>query len=371
MIRKNLTPLAFYASLDEQLRRNTGPYAGAKALFIPTETLIPFQVIVQSGDGIDTAYIVPEGTEKLGFDEGGWTELTSFYPGQLTYTDYASDGYGIVTYVPAAMISRILEGRYSIVVYLTSGAEYWSDHFVAVADHSGMLTVTWSSEKDLVCRGGRVAYEGTGYVNMLYIPAELSFPDYKFDEEGEERNGYNFPSKQTSEKTYKFTFGATEGMCDGLRLARLSDNVTVTDRYGNTYICDTFLITPSALEGGYMAQVECEFETDTVVVQAARAIDGTDDVPVVSFNGQLVDEGSIISLPYHSGGGNGPVVLVAETPASSVAIESDIEGWRVENRSQFIYISFDGEYGDESTTADITLETNAGTLTFSVSASSQ
>ena len=107
------------------------------------------------------------------------------------------------------------------------------------------------------------------YVNYLWIPADIAMPDYTFEEEGEERDGFFFATKQTSEKTYRFAFLATEEICDALRIVGLSDMVSITDQLGRRYICDKFSMTPDWQQQGYLASVACEFQTDTVVIRRA------------------------------------------------------------------------------------------------------
>ena len=115
-------------------------------------------------------------------------------------------------------------------------------------------------------------------------------PDYEFEEEGEERDGYFFPEKQISEKTYKFSFLAPEYLCDVMRLIRLSDIVQVTDKYGHLYNVDSFLIEPKWQQQGNLANVECEFQTDTVVKKIGRGyINGHAD-----FNGDFNNDFKII-----------------------------------------------------------------------------
>ena len=55
-----------------------------------------------------------------------------------------------------------------------------------------------------------------------------------------------------------------------MRLIRLSDIVVVRDKYGRTYNCDTFLITPNWQTQGDLASVEIEFTTSTVVKKIGR-----------------------------------------------------------------------------------------------------
>jgi hypothetical protein len=113
-----------------------------------------------------------------------------------------------------------------------------------------------------------IAY-GHGYRNTLYLNTQLGKPEYEFNEEGENRDGFFFPEKQISEKKYKCQVLAPEYLCDVMRLIRMCDHVRVTDK-GRIYDCDTFLITPEWQEQGNLASVEIEFETDTVVKKIGK-----------------------------------------------------------------------------------------------------
>lgn len=111
---------------------------------------------------------------------------------------------------------------------------------------------------------------GERYRNRLYFCTELGRPDYEFSEEGETRDGYFFPEKQVSEKTYHFMILAPEYLCDVMRFIRMSDYKVVRDQFGRVYECDTFLITPKWQNQGYLASVDVEFQTDTVVKKIGR-----------------------------------------------------------------------------------------------------
>jgi hypothetical protein len=97
----------------------------------------------------------------------------------------------------------------------------------------------------------------------------LARPDYNFEEEGEDRDGYFFPAKQISEKVYRFNFIAPEYLLDAMRLIRMSDHVVITCK-GETYTADSFLLSPTWEDQGDLAGVDAEFETATVVKKIGR-----------------------------------------------------------------------------------------------------
>ena len=128
--------------------------------------------------------------------------------------------------------------------------------------------------------GCRIVYplgENSVFQNTLYLNTELGKPEYEFNEEGEQRDGYFFSELQISEKKYKATFLASEYLCDVMRFIRMADYVKITDKYGNIYRADTFLITPKWEAQGDLASVDMEFTCDTVAKKIARPVSSVGD----------------------------------------------------------------------------------------------
>jgi hypothetical protein len=154
---------------------------------------------------------------------------------------------------------------------LSDGVQTWySEMFTVVQDVSGYLKIQWWDIENLVFDAGQIVYKNPDFKNTLYLSTELGKPDYEFEEDGEERDGYFFPEKQISVKTFKCTILAPEFLCDVMRFIRMADYIHITDKYGREYDCDTFLITPKWQTQGDLASVEIEFKTNTVVKKIGR-----------------------------------------------------------------------------------------------------
>ncbi|MFR8762171.1 MAG: hypothetical protein ACLVFT_05135, partial [Megasphaera lornae] len=183
----------------------------------------------------------------------------------LQIVRFANYGYDVIVYPGIGQMAlNFPEGRYTMMI--NDGVQtFVSDVFTWVSGTmDGYLCVEWSDAQNMEVDGGQIVYEGVPFKNRVYLCTELGKPEYKFEEEGEERDGYFFPEKQISEKTFRFIFLAPEYLCDVMRLIRMSDFVTVYSQ-GRKYDCDTFLITPKWQTQGNLASVECEFECATVV----------------------------------------------------------------------------------------------------------
>jgi hypothetical protein len=188
----------------------------------------------------------------------------------LQIVRFSALGYDVIVY-PGILPMPLnqLDGIYYAV--LSDNVQTWySEMFTVVQDVSGYLKIQWYDKENAVFDAGTIVYQNPQFKNVLYLCTELGKPEYKFEEEGEDRDGYFFPEKQISEKTYRAICLAPEYLCDVMRLIRMADYVNVTDKYGRTYDCDTFLITPKWQTQGDLASVEIEFETATVVKKIGR-----------------------------------------------------------------------------------------------------
>lgn len=262
----NLSVLPFYEGLQYQDYKKTYAYKNVYPLFTPMNRLLPFQIIR------------PTRTNEIQWVriyDYKYTNLLKDITSQMLETGlqiirFPNYGYDVISHngiLPMAL--DFLDGRYMIAI--NDGVDtFYSDVFTWVSGGmNNYLCIEWYDKNNMAFDGGQIVYEGTLFKNRVYVLSELGKPEYKFEEEGEERDGYFFPEKQISEKTYRFSFLAPEYLCDVMRLIRMSDYVTVYSQ-SRKYNCDTFLITPKWQTQGDLASVECEFECATVVKKIGR-----------------------------------------------------------------------------------------------------
>lgn len=282
----NLSVLPWYGSLAEQQAKKSYAYGEVYPLYAPADFFLPFQLIRKTRTNeIRSFKVVNANTNAVIAD---YTEHVK--DAGLQIVRFENLGYDVILF-PAYMPMPLnqFDGRYYFT--MSDGVETWYSEVITVVQNvSAYLKVQWWDVENLVFDNGQIVYKNPTFKNTLYLNTELGMPDYEFEEEGEERDGYFFPEKQISEKTYKFSFLAPEYLCDVMRLIRLSDIVQVTDKYGHLYNVDSFLIEPKWQQQGNLASVECEFQTDTVVKKIGRGyITGHAD-----FNGDFNNDFNII-----------------------------------------------------------------------------
>lgn len=262
----NYSPLPFFRDIRAQLHRQPYAYGAVYPLLVPAGRLIPFQIQKAGGGAAVKAEVLTLG----GTAAADITERLA--AGGMTLWRADGGGKEIVVYPALKDFSEPLpEGRYYVRLTDEAGTVWFSEVFTSVSGVPDCLTVEWWDDADMMADGGAMIYASVPYRNRVYLRSDVGKPGYEFEEEGEERDGYFFPEKRMSEKTYKFVFLAPEYLCDAMRLAPLSDHVAVRDRLGRAYSCDTFSIAPKWEAQGDLAAVEAEFQTCTVVKKAGMA----------------------------------------------------------------------------------------------------
>lgn len=261
----NISVLPWYTSIEQQNHRKSYAYGTIYPLFTPKRTLLPFQIMRNtSSRDITRAQL---------YDKNGvlFADITTALKETgLQIVPFASLGYDVIVY-PSLLPFAIDTPDGIYYARMTDGVNVWySEMFTIVGDLSGYLKIEWYDVENFVFDAGQIVYQNPKFHNVLYLYTELGKPEYPFEEEGETRDGYFFPEKQISEKTYRCMALAPEYLCDVMRFIRMSDKVFVTDKYGRQYDCDTFLITPKWQTQGDLASVEIEFGTATVAKKIGR-----------------------------------------------------------------------------------------------------
>ena len=151
---------------------------------------------------------------------------------------------------------------------LSDGIDTWYSAYFGFCEPC--MRIEWYDVEDFLFDAGAIAYSN-GYKNEMFFDAEIGMPEYEFEEEVAERNGYQFPISQISYKKYKFTILVPEEVCDVMRFIRLSDHIRISTK-NDTYEVTSFLMTPTWAEQGYLAEVACEFTTDTVAKKIGKGV---------------------------------------------------------------------------------------------------
>ena len=256
----NLSVLPWYTSIEQQNARKWWVYNRVYPLFTPAGFLLPFQFIVPHVDSPSIGWFNLLDAETGSLIENAASKLINT---GLTIKQFPSLGYDVVVYpgnLPA--FTTMENGRYYFVAVINM-VPYYSEIFTVVNDIQPYLKITWWDLSDFTMDAGTIVYTSPAFKNVLYLQSDIAKPEYQFEEEGETRDGYFFPTKQISEKRYRFNFLASEYLLDVMRFIRMADFAEI-EYHGQRYSLDTFLITPEWEDNGDVAAVEAVFDTATV-----------------------------------------------------------------------------------------------------------
>lgn len=295
----NLSCIPFYTKKEHQDFRLWYAYGEKYPHYVPSDFLIPFSFVVpyyaEQPDNIEVEFYRACCSEEqyLGI-QGAYNNDFSIDFAKYT-TDFSAimDMNGlrikkdetrrisVLTYFAREEEPLDLEeGMYYMKITLVYGATtdtFYSDVFF-VKDRDKlekMVCVKWWNEENLEYDGGFIPYGevegGQHFINSLYLDTTIAMPEYKFTEDGEERNGRFFPIKQISEKVYKMSFIAPEYLCDVMRLIRMADYIELYDGLGRMIFVEQFEMDVKWSQGGHYAEVTCSIQTDSVIKKIGKA----------------------------------------------------------------------------------------------------
>ena len=260
-VHNNFSPLAFRKKESKATYEKWYAFGRNYAIPASANTLIPFQftdvnvgevqpdiievvaVNQETGEGIKTGVYVsrddmPEHGSVL-YVSPGKNSFREALP-QGTYRAEFSIGTQLYISTPFCVIPGIeTSSKYLLI-------EYWNDEKIAYP--GGFITTGANND----------------FRYQMYVPATICKPKYEFEEELTKRAGYKFLELQTSTKVYAFTFVAPEFICDAMRLIRLSDYIRISHD-GEYYNALNFEFDVDWQEQLYLAAVDCQFETDSII----------------------------------------------------------------------------------------------------------
>lgn len=255
----NLSVLPWYTSIEQQNARKWWAYNRVYPLFTPAMFMLPFQILRAHRSGATISLF--QVYTKTGVLVGNFTQ--AIRDAGITIKQFTSLGYDVIVFGgQMPVFAQFADGQYYATI--SDGTQTWySEIFTVVNDIEPYLKITWWDLSDFTMDAGTIVYTNPSYKNVLYLQSDIAKPEYTFEEEGETLDGYFFPTKQISEKRYRFNFLASEYLLDVMRFIRMADYAEIEYR-GQRYSLDTFLITPEWEDNGDVAAVEAVFDTATV-----------------------------------------------------------------------------------------------------------
>ena len=222
----NFSPLPFYDDVRLQNHRQSYAYGAIYPLVMPSNFIIPFQLLVERKGSEPTKLEDVNIIDATGDEEAVYIISDDIERSGLEIVENVSENVDAVVYKGYFPLSFPMEvGCYYMKIDTNNGT-FYSDVFCVKKETENLLKIEWWDDEIFEMDAGTIVYEN-GYRNRLYFCAEIGKPEYQFEEEVEKRDGYVFPIKQISEKTYKFVILAPEYLLDAMRFIRMSDYVVI------------------------------------------------------------------------------------------------------------------------------------------------
>lgn len=258
----NFSPLAFREKSQKATYKKWYAYGKEFALPFSTTELPPFQFTVANLPSFDpTTVEVFLVNEATGVRTGTGIKIKVDTMNEHNSVLYVSPGSNVYA-------KSMEPGVYRAEFAIPEGETYVS---TPICVTEGIETNTnfvkleyWNDEKLAYPNGFVTTGTDNDFKFQMYIPTTFFKPKYEFEEEITKRAGYKFLELQTCNKVFGFNFLAPEYICDALRLVRLSDYIRFTHD-GEYYNALNFEYTPDWQDNGYLAAIECQFETDTII----------------------------------------------------------------------------------------------------------
>ena len=257
----NFSVLPWYTSIERQNARKWWLYGRQYPLFTPAGFLLPFQILRRQTSDNTLSYFYIYKADGTFYGDFTQNIASALSVKSFGWLDYNVIIFGGQTPIFSDMPNGQYYGRMNF-----GGVTYYSEVFTVVNDIGPYLKIEWWDSEDFIMDAGVIAYKYAGstqFKNRIYLCAEIAKPEYIFEEEGVNRDGYFFPEKMISGKKYKFNFFASEYILDVMRFVRMSDYVEITSA-NQKYSVDTFLLSPTWEAEGDVAAVEAEFTAATV-----------------------------------------------------------------------------------------------------------
>jgi hypothetical protein len=285
-----LSPLKFYDGIAKQRHRKTYAYGQISPLVVKQHTLPPFQFVIpnelfNAGSQLSTVILYDAKTDKPALPNNLAQILI-----ETGFTIKEKNGYKIAVYPAKLPIHTIEQEGFYYLKLASSNNEAWkyySEVFCFASNTDSYIEIEyWNETGDFSLKNGAVTFDDCFHFKLL-LNSELRKPEYNFEEESTKRLGYTFVESQVSKKTYKFNTIVPEFICDAMRIIRLCDNKIIRNR-GDEYEAITFEMDAEWQTQGDSASVNCEFETDNVIVNLGGFT--PEDQSLGSFNNDYSDD---------------------------------------------------------------------------------
>lgn len=342
--RINYSAIGIYDDESKRNHRYSYVYGQVYPMIMPLDKLLPFQISLPTTARFMDSFKLVKVSDNSEIDI-----IAAVAAGGLSVR--GAGDFNIVEYSGLTSLGTGLGIGQYYFTFEIGGVKYWSDIFVWTDDLDELIKVEFWHGGDIPFEGGMIQYRSP-FKSRLYLPSKVGKPTYPFEETVQKRNGLDFPIQGITYKQFRFDLVAAEYLLDFLRLIPLHDFVEIEEG-GRLHKVDKFLMNdPQWTDFGDVAEVLCEFRTNTVVVVNGRGLTDLEygEVPSVvracptGIDGRFMtyEEADSAGAVYWANMSFGGVVVER---GASVAYSNDTEASNFLSEESCYPVTIGNQYG--------------------------
>ena len=278
MKQNNYGTLCWFDDVKFQHRNKWYEYDHYQPVTTWTNQIPPFQHPLNSDSSVVISFQLVNVEDNEFFEIRNEMEAA----GMRLRTYAATDDYPAHRLVVWPAVAKI-PGQYKEGVYYaimrTADKTWYSEHFV-MRNHMGddFIYLEWvhAEKYNLYPQLGHFIDYNGNYKNFLWIKCDIGKPQWFYEEEFEDRDGFPYPVHQVKFKLNQFSIIVSEYYLDILAEIPLHDCVNIIHQ-GHTYEVDRFIMNqPTWFPQGSLAEVVLQFRYDTTTIVSGRGVISSD-----------------------------------------------------------------------------------------------
>lgn len=204
-------------------------------------------------------------TEAVIIDKetGTETDITTYMNSNCLLRTFSD--YDVIIFDGGVALPANMEPGYKSLRLTDAENVFYSDWFLPCSNLDEFIKIEFWRDTDLIFEAGRLVYS-EGFIQTIYLEADLAKPKYIYEVEETERNGYFFNEKTISKKRYNIVgLIVPEFMVDVLSRLPNHEYIIIQENEIQNRVTKIEILEAEWQDTGDLALLPIEFETNTVI----------------------------------------------------------------------------------------------------------
>ena len=274
MKQQNYGTLCWFKDTKFQHRNKWYEYDHYQPVSTFTNQIPPFQMPMDDSQGAIISFQLVNVEDNQFFQIRNEMEAAGLRTETYAATaDYPA--HKLIIWPSTAKIPGTYKQGVYYAIMKTATNTWYSEHFVMrnyMGDSFIYLEWTHAEKYNLYPQVGHFIDYSKNYKNWLWIKCDIGKPQYFYEEEYDDRDGFPYPIHQVKFKLNQFSIIVSEYYLDILSEIPLHDCVRIIHQ-DHTYELDRFIMNqPAWFQQGSLAEVTLQFRYDTVTIVSGRGV---------------------------------------------------------------------------------------------------